>query len=95
MQNAMQNPNQMAAGAHHYMTIMGIVAVGLMWLRMAKVSAKKLAEGAGDTAFYEAKLVTARYFAERFMPDAGALRRKLEAGSEAMMALAPEQFETA
>jgi len=29
------------------------------------------------------------------MPDAGALRRKLEAGSEAMMALAPEQFETA
>jgi hypothetical protein len=95
MQNAMQNPNQMAAGAHHYMTIMGIVAVGLMWLKMAKVSAKKLAGGAGDAAFYEAKLVTARYFAERFIPDAGALRRKLEAGSEAMMALAPEQFETA
>jgi alkylation response protein AidB-like acyl-CoA dehydrogenase len=95
MQNAMANPNQMAAGAHHYMTIMGIVTVGLMWLRMAKVAAAKLAAGADDKAFYEAKLVTARYFAERFMPDAGALRRKLEAGSEAMMALAPEQFETA
>ena len=33
-----------------------------------------------DAAFYEAKLVTARYFAERFMPDAGALRRKIEGG---------------
>jgi hypothetical protein len=66
-----------------------------MWLRMAKVAAAKLAAGADDKLFYEAKLVTARYFAERTMPDAGALRRKLEAGSEAMMALAPEQFETA
>ena len=95
MQNAMANPNNLGAGAHHYMHIMGIVTVGLMWLRMAKVSAAKLAAGASDKAFYEAKLTTARYFAERFMPDAGALRRKLEAGSEAMMELTPEQFETA
>jgi alkylation response protein AidB-like acyl-CoA dehydrogenase len=95
MQNAMQNPNQLGAGAHHYMTIMGIVTVGLMWLRMAKVAVAKLAAGSGDKAFYEAKLVTARYFAERYTPDAGALRRKIEAGSEAMMALTPEQFETA
>ena len=76
------------------MTIMGIVCVGLMWLRMARVATKKLASGSGDKAFYEAKLVTARYFAERFMPDAEALRRKLEAGSEAMMALPVEAFET-
>lgn len=77
------------------MHIMGIVTLGLMWLRMAKVAQAKLAEGAGDKAFYEAKLVTARYYAERFMPDAGALRRKLEAGSEAMMALGEGAFETA
>ncbi|MBS1240282.1 MAG: mmgC6, partial [Proteobacteria bacterium] len=74
MQNAMANPNDLGAGAHHYMHIMGIVTVGLMWLRMAKVAAAKLAAGNDDKAFYEAKLVTARYFAERFMPDAGALR---------------------
>ena len=95
MQNAMGNPNNLGAGAHHYMHLMGIVSLGLMWLRAAKVSQAKLAEGAGDKAFYEAKLVTARYFAERFTPDAGALRRKIEAGSDAMMTLSPEQFETA
>src|SRR5690606_29077807 len=95
MQNAMQNPNNLGAGAHHYMHIMGLVTLGLMWLRMAKVAQEKLASGAEDKAFYEAKLVTARYYAERFLPDAGALRRKLETGSEAMMALGEEAFATA
>ena len=96
MQNAMANPNNLGAGAYAYMTLMGIVAVGLMWLRMAKVAATALADGgAEDAAFYQAKLVTARHFAQSIMPDAGALRRKIEAGSEAVMALPPEAFATA
>jgi hypothetical protein len=95
MQHAMKNPNDLGAGAHHYMHIMGIVTLGLMWLRMAKVAQAKLAAGTDEKSFYEAKLVTARYYAERFLPDAGALRRKLEAGSEAMMALDEEAFATA
>jgi hypothetical protein len=74
------------------MHIAGIVALGLMWLRMAKTAGERLAAGSPDKAFYEAKLVTARYFGERFTPDAGALRRKIEAGSEAMMALSPDMF---
>ena len=95
MQNGMKEPNNAGAGAHHFMHMMGIIALGLMWLRMAKVSGEALAGGAADKAFYAAKLVTARYFAERFIPDVGALRRKIEAGSEAMMALPVEAFATA
>ena len=95
MQNAMKNPNDLGAGAHHYMHIMGIVTLGLMWLRMAKVAQTKLAGGPEGKAFYEAKLTTANYYAERFLPDAGALRRKLEAGSASMMALPEEAFATA
>ncbi|GAO78883.1 acyl-CoA dehydrogenase C-terminal domain-containing protein [Sphingopyxis sp. C-1] len=95
MQNGMTNPNNIGAGAHHYMHIMGIVALGSMWLMMAEAAQKALAEGRGNKDFLEAKLVTARYFGERFLPDAGSLRRKIEAGSEAMMALAPEQFAAA
>lgn len=92
MQNGMTNPNNIGAGAHHYMHIMGTVALGLMWLRMATVAQAKLDAGEGDADFYRAKLVTARHFAERIMPDTGALRRKIEAGSEAMMELPPEMF---
>ncbi len=95
MTNGMTNPNNIGAGAYHYMHIVGVVALGLMWLRMGAVAVDALANGASDKAFYEAKLTTARYYGERFTPDAGALRRKIEAGSEAMMALPIEAFTTA
>ena len=95
MQNAMANPNNLGAGAYPYMTLMGTVALGLMWLKTAKVAAAALAAGAEDRAFYEAKLTTARYFAERHLPDCGALRRKIEGGAESVMALPVEAFATA
>jgi hypothetical protein len=95
MQNALANPNDAGAGATPYLHLTGIVALGLMWLRMMKVAVEALAGGAEDKDFYQAKLITARYFGERFTPDAGALRRKIETGAEAMMALPPEAFETA
>ncbi|EAQ30143.1 putative acyl-coa dehydrogenase protein [Erythrobacter sp. NAP1] len=95
MQNAMANPNHLGAGAHHYMHIMGIVTLGFFWLKMAKVAQATLEAGTEDKAFYEAKMTSASYYAERFLPDAGALRRKLEAGSDNLMALPEEAFATA
>lgn len=92
MQNAMKNPDNAGAGAHHYMHILGIVSTGLMWLRMAKAATVQLDAGEGDAKYLEAKLVTARFYAERIMPDAGSLRRKLEGGAEALMALDPDLF---
>ncbi|WP_338468249.1 acyl-CoA dehydrogenase C-terminal domain-containing protein [Novosphingobium sp. ZN18A2] len=95
MQNAMADRNSLGAGAYAYMTAMGIVSIGLMWLKVAKVAAAKLESGEGNTAFYEAKLVTAKHFALRSMPQAGALRREIEAGGETVMALPVEAFATA
>jgi alkylation response protein AidB-like acyl-CoA dehydrogenase len=95
MQNGLANPNNAGAGAVSYMHLMGIVAVGLMWLRMASAANAMLAAGEGDKAFLEAKLVTARFFAERIMPDTGSLRRKIEGGAESIMALPVEMFEAA
>ena len=94
MQNAMANPNHLGAGAHHYMTIMGIVTLGFFWLKMAKVAKDALAGSPEDKGFYEAKMTAASYYAQRFLPDCGALRRKLEAGSDTMMALPEEAFAT-
>jgi alkylation response protein AidB-like acyl-CoA dehydrogenase len=93
--NGFQNPNHVGAGAYPYMQLTGTVALGLMWLRMASAAVEALAAGAGDAKFLEAKLVTARFYAERFLPEAGALRRKIEAGGDAVMALAPEMFRAA
>jgi alkylation response protein AidB-like acyl-CoA dehydrogenase len=92
MQNGLANPNNAGAAAYPYMTLMGHVCIGLMWLRMAKASTAALAAGGEDKAFHEAKLITARFFAERVLPETGALRRKLEAGAESLMALPAEAF---
>ncbi|MCX7864984.1 MAG: acyl-CoA dehydrogenase C-terminal domain-containing protein, partial [Novosphingobium sp.] len=93
MNNALARPDNAGAGAYHYMHLMGIVALGLMWLRMAATAAQKLEEGDADHAFLEVKLITARYFGERFTPDAGALRRRIETGADAMMALSAHAFQ--
>ncbi len=92
MANGMKNPENVGAGAVSYMHLMGIVAVGAMWLRMAVAAAKLKAAGEGEAAFLDAKLITARFYAERILPDAGALRRKIEGGAESLMALPPEMF---
>ncbi|WP_342657381.1 acyl-CoA dehydrogenase C-terminal domain-containing protein [Sphingomonas sp. NY01] len=90
--HGLKNPNHVGAGAVAYMHLMGLVAVGLMWLRMARAAARLKAAGEGEAGFLEAKLVTARFFGERMLPDAGALRRKIEGGADSLMALPEDAF---
>src|SRR3954463_9781566 len=92
MNNGLSNPNNAGAAAYPYMTLMGIVSLGLMWLRMARTSAGRLAEGTDNAEFHRNKLMTARFFADRIMPQSNAERRKLEAGAESIMALPAEAF---
>jgi hypothetical protein len=92
MQNGMANPLNAGAAAYPYMTLMGTVCLGLMWLRMVRASTEALANGGGDEAFHQAKLITARFFSERVMPETQSLKRKIEAGAESLMALPAEAF---
>ena len=91
-QNGMANPNHAGAGAVDYLRMMGIVVTGWMWGRMAKVAQEKLAAGAANKAFYEAKLVSARYWMERLMPECPMLFERIQAGSEAIMAYDPQMI---
>ena len=95
MQNAIADPNALGAGAYAYMTLTGVVSQGLMWLKMARVASAALANGSDEAAFYQAKLTCARHWATRFAPQAGALRREVEAGADTVMALPIEAFATA
>jgi hypothetical protein len=92
MQNGIANPLNAGAAAYPYMILIGHVSLGLMWLRMARASAAAIAAGGEDADFHRAKLVTARFFAERVLPETGALRRKLEAGADTLMELPIEAF---
>ncbi len=91
-QNGMANPDHAGAGAYAYMDLMGVVTLGWMWLKMAVASAKLVEDPAEDRAFHEAKLATARFYAQRQLVAAGALRRSVEAGAVTVMALPVEAF---
>jgi alkylation response protein AidB-like acyl-CoA dehydrogenase len=91
-QNGMADPDNAGAGAYPYMELMGVVSLGWMWLKMAAAASRAIAEGAEDRAFHEAKLTTARFYAQRELPLSAALRKKIEAGAETLMKIPAEQF---
>src|SRR3954452_14962143 len=91
-QNGMADPDNAGAGAYAYMELMGLVSLGWMWLKMAAASQRALGEGADHREFLEAKLTTARFYAERELPMSSALRRKIEAGADSLMKLPAEAF---
>jgi hypothetical protein len=91
-QNGMADPDNAGAGAYPYMDLMGLVSLGWMWLKMASAAQRALDGGGEDRPFLEAKLTTARFYAERELPLAKALRRKIEAGAETLMKIPAEAF---
>ena len=91
-QNAMADPDHAGAGAYAYMQLMGMVSLGWMWLKMAGASARLKDDASEDRAFHDAKIATARFYATRELVGAEALRRKIEAGAESVMALPVEAF---
>src|SRR5439155_11870990 len=91
-QNGMADPDNAGAGAYAYMDLMGLVSLGWMWLKLAAASSRALQDGAEDREFHEAKLATARFYAQREVPLSTALRRQIEAGAESLMKIPAEAF---
>ena len=92
MQNAMAKPDNAGAGATDYMHLLGLVAMGYMWGRIAKAANAKKASGEGDLAAMEAKLVTGRFYMERMLPETALRLARIKTGSDATMALAADAF---
>ena len=91
MQNAMARPDNAGAASTDYLHLFGLVALGYMWGRMARVAQDKVAAGAA-TPLHQAKLVTARYYFDRVMPESAAHLARISAGCDSMMALAEDAF---
>ncbi len=92
MQNAMAKPDNAGAASTDFMHLMGLVALGYMWNLIAEKAIIAIDAGSEDKQFYENKLVTARYYMERIMPEADAHLARIQSGCDSMMALDAEQF---
>ena len=84
---------QTGAGATDFMHLFGLVALGYMWARIVAAANEKLASGGGgDAERYKAKLITARFFMERLLPETGAYLARIQAGAESTMAMPADAF---
>jgi acyl-CoA dehydrogenase len=92
MQNALAKPDNAGAGASDYMHLFGLVALGYMWCRIAEAALLKLPKANGATPRYSTKLVTARFFMERMLPETAAHLARIQAGAGSVMELPDDAF---
>jgi len=90
-QHAIANPDDAGAGAVDYLRLMGIVVVGWMWARMAKFAQGALAGAPANAPFYREKLISARYWMERMMPECPMLLERIRSGSATLKAFEAAQ----
>jgi len=92
MQNAMAKPDNAGAGSYDYMHLFGLVALGYMWCRIAEAAIAKLPKANGSTPRYSAKLVTARFFMERMLPETATHLARIQSGAGSTMEMTDDQF---
>ena len=93
LQNALGNPDNAGAGATDYMHLLGLVALGYMWCRIAEAARTKVATaGNGAAERMTQRLATGRFFMERLLPAAATHLARVKAGAASTMALPAEAF---
>ena len=80
------------AGSVPFLRLAGTALGGWLLARSAHVAQAKLAGRDGDPKFLEAKLVTARFYAEVILPPALAQLGPLKAAGRTVFALTEEQL---
>ncbi|MBS0430540.1 MAG: acyl-CoA dehydrogenase [Proteobacteria bacterium] len=85
------SPNAVFAGSVPYLMLAGNLVAGWQLARSLLV-AEKLAAKGDDTAFMQAKVTTARFYADHILAKAPGLRDSIVDGAESVTALAIEAF---
>jgi len=85
------SPNAVFAGSVNYLMLAGTVVAGWQMAR-ALLRAEDLLAAGEDTAFMQAKIVTARFYADHILVKAGGLRDSIVDGGESVTALSLEAF---
>jgi len=92
MQNAMAKPDNAGAASYDYMHLFGRVALGLMWVKIARAALDAKTRAPETAAAMDAKLSTGRFFMERILPETTLRLARISAGADTMMSLPAEMF---
>lgn len=80
------------AGSVPYLKLAGIVLGGWQMARAAIVAERKIAAGEGDVNFLQAKITTARFFADHILSAAQGLQASIVSGAVGVLELPEDQF---
>jgi alkylation response protein AidB-like acyl-CoA dehydrogenase len=80
-QHGPADPNDALAGATPFLRLMGTTVGGWFLTRAALAARRLLQRGNGDDAFLEAKIATARFYAEQLLPQTKGLLPMVTAGA--------------
>ena len=89
--NARSDPNAAYAGSVPYLMLAGNLVAGWQMARALLVAQELLPQGQ-DTAFLNAKIATARFYAEHILVKAPGVRNSIVQGAGSVMALPIEAF---
>ena len=85
------DPNAVFAGSVPYLMLAGNVVAGWQLARSLLVAQEQLAQGV-EAGFMQAKIITARFYAEHLLTRVPGLRDSIVEGASSVNALAPEAF---
>ncbi|MCW2248820.1 alkylation response protein AidB-like acyl-CoA dehydrogenase [Azospirillum fermentarium] len=86
------NPALPAAGAVPFLRLAGAVVGGYQMARAALAAARRLGEDGADAGFLNAKIATARFYAETILPTAQGFAHAATAGAAVTMAVDEAQL---
>ena len=86
------NPNAVYAGSVPYLMLAGNLMAGWQMARALQVAERQLASGEGDADFLQAKVATARFYAEHILIKVAGLRDAVVEGHESVMAMSLDAF---
>ncbi len=80
------------AVAHDFLNLVGLLAMGAVWLRMWRISLARETLSRDEGAFHSAKAATARFFFATELPLARTLFARVTEGAEPTLSFATESF---
>jgi len=89
--NTKASPNAVFAGSVPYLMLAGNLVAGWQMARSLLVAQEQLARGV-DAAFMQAKITTARFYADHLLTKAPGMRDSIVEGADCVNALALESF---
>ena len=89
---SLKDTEEAGAAACDYLRMLGLVAMGAMFVRSAAIAHAKLATDTAEAPFYRAKLASAQFFSDRILPQATGLFLAIKSGKQSIMALEEAAF---